>query len=133
MKHLPISPGLQDCQLSARLRTERMTAATLTGILAERVMRWRVGPDRFLKGGRQWSPRWQFQPLRHTDHALQLLEKTGGTFSLTQAADGSVTARVIVGGRTGTATGKSQAACTSVAIARAIGIDVPDELLEACQ
>ena len=87
-----------------------MTGEQLTAILAERIMGWRVGPERILKGGRSWEPRWRFQPLHRTEHALQLLEKTVGMFSLTKTADGCFTARVSVDGRTGQATSKSKAA-----------------------
>jgi hypothetical protein len=34
----------------------------LAAVLAERVMRWGVGPDRFLLSNRCWLPRWRFQP-----------------------------------------------------------------------
>jgi hypothetical protein len=43
-----------------------MTAEHLTSVLAERVLQWRVAPDRFLTGKRAWLPRWRsprFQPI----------------------------------------------------------------------
>jgi len=109
-----------------------MTADQFMAMLAERVMGWRVAPERFLKGERCWTPRWQFQPLRRLEHAFQLLEKANGQYTLTKAGDGTFMARVSIGDRHGSASGKSEAATITVAVARAIGIDVSDELLEAC-
>jgi hypothetical protein len=110
-----------------------MTTDLLTAIMAERVMGWRVGPNRIQKGGRRWAPCWRFQPLRRLDHALQLLEKAAAKYTLTKSVDGTSTARVSLGDRRGIASAKSEAAAITGAVARAIGIDVPDELLEACQ
>ena len=105
-------------------RGQPMTNDRLTAILAERVMGWRVSPERFLKGGRSWTQRWQFQPLRRLDHAFQLLEKVNGTYTLARAGDGTYTAQVCVGDRRGTAVGESEAAAVTVALARAVGIAV---------
>jgi hypothetical protein len=103
-----------------------VTSDQLTAVLAKRVMSWRVGPERFLKGNRRWMPRWQFQPFRRMDHALQLLAKAGARYSITKAADGTVTADVTLKNRAGTATAKSEAAAMTVALACALGIDVKD-------
>ena len=51
-----------------------MTSEHLTAILAERVMGWTVGPDRFMMGNRGWMPRWRFQPAEKLDDAFRLLE-----------------------------------------------------------
>jgi hypothetical protein len=110
-----------------------MTAEHLTAVLAERVMHWRSTPDRFLTGKRAWIPRWRFQPLANVEDAFQLVAAAGASYSLTATADGTVAAQVWMGRRTGTALGKITAATITVAVARAIGIEVPDELLEACQ
>jgi hypothetical protein len=67
------------------------------------------------------------------EHALQLVEAANGQYTLTKAADGTCTARVSLGDRRGSASAKLEAAAITGAVARAIGIDVPDELLEACQ
>ena len=110
-----------------------MTAGHLTAALAERVLHWRSTPDRLLTGKRAWIPRWRFQPLANLEDAFRLVAAAGASYSLMATADRTVTAQVCVRGRTGTALGKITAATITVAIARAIGIDVPDELLEACQ
>jgi hypothetical protein len=52
-----------------------MTGERLTAILAQRVMGWRVAPDRFLMGNRRWSPRWRFQPTERVKDAYRLLER----------------------------------------------------------
>jgi hypothetical protein len=80
-----------------------MTSEQLNGIFAERVMGWRITPDRILKGGRHWSPRWHFQPLRRLEHALLLLEKANGRYTVENAADGRFIACVTAGDRVGTA------------------------------
>jgi hypothetical protein len=102
-----------------------VTNDQLTAVLAERIMRWRVAPERFPKADRKWTPRWHFQPLRRMDHALQLLEKAGGRYTFTRKAGGAFTADVFVGDRAGSASGKSEAATLTVALARALGIE-PD-------
>jgi hypothetical protein len=52
-----------------------MTNDKLTSILAERIMEWSIGPDRFMMGGRRWLPRWRFQPVKRIADAMRLLEK----------------------------------------------------------
>ena len=107
-----------------------MTGDQLTDALAVRVMEWRLAPGRYLKSGRQWAPCWHFQPLYRLEHALQLLEKAADTYSLKRNAEGIFEARVSVGGCAGNALGTSPATAITVAIARAVGIDAPNELLE---
>src|ERR1039458_3711266 len=51
-----------------------MTGDHLAAVLAERVMHWRVTPDRFLTGNRGWLPRWRFQPTKNPKDAFRLLE-----------------------------------------------------------
>ena len=103
----------------------------LAGTLAELVMGWGVAPDRFLVGDRRWMPRWRFQPLNNLDDAFKLLDATNGTFRLTLTADRCFAAKVRVGRRTGGARGKSPAAVVTLAVAIAIGIELPKEIAEA--
>jgi hypothetical protein len=105
-----------------------MTPAQITSILAERIMGWRTAPGRFLKSNREWLPTRRFQPLKSADDAFRILEVTSATFSLVQAGNGRFTARVSIGASTGVATGEFKAATITVAIARAIGLDVADDL-----
>lgn len=107
-----------------------MTNDQLTAVLAERIMGWTVGPDRFLFGHRQWISRSRFQPLGRIQDAFRLLGASASDFVLSKTAGGMFTATIRIGERTCTASGQSGAATIAVAVARAIGIDVPDELLE---
>ena len=52
-----------------------MSDDQLVAVLAKRVMRWTVGPDRFGMGDRRWQPRWRFQPTERVADAFRLLEK----------------------------------------------------------
>ena len=47
-----------------------MTGKQLTATLAERVMGWRVGPDRFQIGNRGWIPRGRFRPTERLQDAF---------------------------------------------------------------
>jgi hypothetical protein len=107
-----------------------VTSDRLTAVLAERVMHWGVAPDRFLVGNRRWMPAWRFQPLNNLDDAFKLLEETGGTLRLSFTADRCFAAKVRVGRRTGDAHGKSPAAVVTLAVAIAIGIELPEEIAE---
>jgi hypothetical protein len=109
-----------------------VTNEQLTAILATHVMGWSVGPERFLLGNRQWITRSHFQPLDRVQDAFRLLHKAATGFSLSKTADGVFTATVRIEARPGTASSRSPAATITVAVARALGLDVPDGLLEAC-
>ena len=64
------------------------TAEQFTALLAERVMRWKVCPDRFVKSGRAWIPKWRFQPFVQLEDAFLLLDRTEGSYALTVDPDG---------------------------------------------
>ena len=51
-----------------------ITTEDLTAILAERVMGWSVGLDRFLMSDRSWKPRWKLRPTKDFEDAFRLLE-----------------------------------------------------------
>jgi hypothetical protein len=89
-----------------------VTADCLTAILAEKVMGWRVGPERFL--------------TRRMEDALQLQNKAGGSYSITKGEGGTVTAKVTLTGKTRTVTDKSDAAALTRALALALGIPVEE-------
>jgi hypothetical protein len=102
-----------------------MTSELLTAILAERVMAWSVGPDRFLMGNRRWMPRWRFQPTEKLADALRLLEKAApGEYNMSGEGDGKVRVHVRIGDATGEACGASKPLAITWAIARALGIEV---------
>src|SRR5258706_7675787 len=106
-----------------------MSSTRLALILAERIMPWSAAPDRFRLVNRQWITRSRFQPLNHVQDAFRLLQKANSTLSLTRSADGVFTATVRIGGQAGCASGASEAATITLAVARAIGIqvDLPEE------
>ena len=101
-----------------------MTTQTLTTLMAQRVMGWRVGPDRFLTGHRSWMPLWRFQPASRLADALRLLEQAAAQeYTMGAADNGGFWARVSIGGVAGKAQESSQARALTFAIARAIGIE----------
>ena len=108
-----------------------MTNARLTDELACRVMRWKPGRDRFIKSDRQWVLRWRFQPLTSVENAFELLNTAAASLVLTTARDGSYVAQVKLGRRAGRASSPSAATSITVAIARALQLDVPNEALSS--
>mgnify|MGYP000098690790 CR=1 FL=1 len=102
-----------------------MTSENLTAILAERVMGWTVGPDRFMMGNRGWTPRWRFQPAEKLEDAFRLLEEAAPQeYSISGDDKGSIHVRVRIGGTAGEARGTSKPLTITYAIARAVGIEV---------
>jgi hypothetical protein len=89
-------------------------------------MHWGVGPERFLLGKRQWIRRSQFQPMDRIQDAFRVLRKAATGYLLAKTPDGVFTATVQVGDRAGEASGRAEAATISLAIARAIGVDLKD-------
>ena len=103
-----------------------MTNERLTAILAERVMRWSVGPDRLMTGNRSWISRWRFQPTVKLADALHLLEVAapeeytvcvGTTMAIARSMFGLVALRARRAVR-------SKPCAITWAIARAVGIEV---------
>jgi hypothetical protein len=101
-----------------------VTAECLTAILAERVMGWSVGPDRFMMGGRRWQPRWRFKPTENLDDAFKLLEKAAPQ-DYAMGDDGmGFWVRVRIGKAIGQARDASKARAITLAIACALGLEV---------
>jgi hypothetical protein len=102
-----------------------MTADQLTAILAERVMGWSVGPDRFMIGGRRWLSRWRFQPTESLADAFRLLEAAAPQeYCMCGDDKGNIHVQVRISGTTGEARGTSTPLAITYAIARAVGIEV---------
>jgi hypothetical protein len=101
-------------------------AKELISILAVRVMKWGVAPERFLMDGRRWLPRWRFQPIERIEDAFRLLEALGPK-EYTMAGRGAdnfcVQIRLHNGGIS-EASYKSKAQAITYAVAQAIGVDV---------
>jgi hypothetical protein len=102
-----------------------VTDDQLTAVLAERVMGWSVGPERFMLGGRRWLPRWRFQPATRLADAFRLLEGVAPEgFTMGASESEGFWATVRVAGTTGEARDRSKPRAITVAIARALGIRV---------
>ena len=106
--------------------TERrltMTIENVTVLLVKRVMNWDIGPDRIMKGGREWMPRARFRPAEQVEDAFRLLEKAvPQAYAVGREAD-AFWARVRVSGFTGEAREKSMPLAICWALARALQID----------
>jgi hypothetical protein len=103
-----------------------MTGEILVALLAERVMGWGVGPDRFLVGNRGWMPRWRFQPAKKLADALRLLEAAAPQEYRIWGEKGSTHVHVRIAGTTGEASESSKPLAITYAVARAVGLPVPD-------
>ena len=102
-----------------------MTTEQLTANLAERVMGWTVGPDRFMMGNRIWTPRWRFRPTEILEDAFRLLNAAAPQeYNICGDDKGSINVRVRIGGTAGEARGTSKPLIITYAIARAVGIEV---------
>jgi len=96
----------------------------LTAVLAERVMGWTVGPDRFMMGNRGWMPRWRFQPADKLDDAFRLLQEAAPqAYSICGDSKGSIHVQVRINGAIGEARGPSVPGAVTYAVARAVGIE----------
>jgi hypothetical protein len=87
-------------------------------------MGWKVAPDRFMKSGRSWIPRWRFRPFEEVGDAFQLLNRIGDGFHLSRDRNGAFTAEVQVGSSRGKASGEPKARTITTAIALAVGLEV---------
>jgi hypothetical protein len=102
-----------------------MTNDQLTTILAERVMGWTVGPDRFLMNGRRWIPRWRFQPTKSLEDAFRLLDAVqADEYTMGSGQGGRFLVNVAIAGTIGRALDESKPRAITLAIARAIGVEV---------
>lgn len=99
-------------------------ADQLTAALAERVMGWTVGPDRFLTGNREWMPRWKFRPFEKIEDAFRLLAQAAPQeYNIRGDGKGNVCVRVALQGAEGEAQGTSASSVITFAVARAVGIE----------
>ena len=99
----------------------------LTEHLVAQVLGWKVAPERFMKPGKAWTPSWKFAPLKNLDHAFELLDHADCVYTLVASKTWHFNAEVRVGGRTGRASGEPKARTITIALARALGIDVSDD------
>jgi hypothetical protein len=97
--------------------------------LASVALGWRTAPGRFLKPGRSWAPRHRFAPLTRLDDAFQLVDRVATTCKLTMVKGGGFAAEVQVGTRVGRASGNSKARTVTMALASALGLGLPDDVV----
>ena len=97
----------------------------LTAALANRVMGWKVCPNRFVTSGKSWIPRWRFQPADKLNDALRLLhEAAPQAYSICGDDKGSIHVQLRIDGAVGEAWGTSISDAITYAVARAVGIEV---------
>ncbi len=100
----------------------------LTEELVRQVLGWKVAPDRFIKSGRSWLPKWRFAPLSRLDDAFQLLDRSASTYKLERTRDNAFSVEVQFDGRIGKASGEPKARTITIALAHALGLELPDEV-----
>ena len=101
-----------------------MSNDQLTAMLAERVMGWTVGPERFSMGNREWMPRWRFQPIDKLDDAFRLLQEAAPqAYSISGDDKGGIHVQVRINGAVGEAQETSMPGAVTYAVARAFGIE----------
>src|ERR1035438_3450285 len=99
----------------------------LTETLVAQVLGWKVAPGRFIKSGRAWTPSWKFAPLTNLEHAFKLLDNAASSYRVAKNAGGSFDAEVRLGVRTGKASGQAKARTITLALARALGLELRSE------
>jgi len=105
------------------IKTELAThlSEDLTSVLAQRVMGWRVAPERFMVGKGRWLPRWRFQPAERLEDAFRLLEQAAPQrYSMGRDGQGTFWVRVQIGQETGRAHDLSKPRAITLAVARAL-------------
>jgi len=101
-----------------------MSNDQLTAVLAQRVMGWTVGPERFSMGNREWMPRWRFQPIDKLDDAFRLLQEAAPqAYRISGDDKGSIHVQVRINGAVGEARETSIPGAVTYAVARAVGIE----------
>jgi len=95
-----------------------------TDQLVNKILGWRIGPGRFLKPGRGWTPRSRFKPFERLEDVFFLLKTVGGTFVLCLEPDRTFTASILVRGRSGKTTGSLSARTIAIALCKALEIGV---------
>lgn len=99
----------------------------LTERLVAQVLGWKVAPGRFIKSDRAWTPSWKFAPLKNLAHAFELLDNAASSYRVAKNVAGNFEAQVRLGRRTGKASGQSKARTITMALARALGLELPSE------
>jgi hypothetical protein len=119
------SPPGTDRTIDDRTGDPKAPDSGLTVLLAARVMGWAIAPDRYLMDNRRWMPRWRFQPEEKLVDAFRLLEAAAPElFEMNTNEKGLSSVRARIGGTTGEARDQSKPRAITLAIAKALQIDV---------
>jgi hypothetical protein len=101
-----------------------MTDEMLIGELARQIMCWKVAPDRFLKGGRSWIPRWRFRPTERLEDAFTVLEQAAPQYYRMGAVrNEAFSVTICIRGKVGEAKDESKPRAISLALARSLGLE----------
>lgn len=100
-----------------------MRAYSVSEHLVRQLLGWKVAPDRFIKSGRSWIPKWRFNPLERLEDAFLLLDHANATYTLSVGSDRVFVAEVRISNQIGKATGQAKARTITLAIALALGIE----------
>jgi hypothetical protein len=104
-----------------------VTTDMLTSLLAQRVLGWTVAPDRFLTGKRGWLPRWRFRPATSLEDAFRLLDAAKPQeYSMRGDGKGHFWVQARIGGGTGKADGTCKPRAITLAVARALRLEVDE-------
>ena len=97
----------------------------LTEKLAALILGWKATPDRFIKSGRSWIPRWRFRPLAELADAFRLLDHAAEHYTLTRTCS-TFAAEVQIESCRGKAVGEHKARTITVAVARALRLELDE-------
>jgi len=109
-------------------RSDQLADRMLTEPLAANVLRWRIAKGRFLRTDKSWIAGWKFAPLANLPQAFELLDVAKSAYILRRNENGAFEAEVRVCKRVGRAYGEPKARTITLALARALGFDVPPDL-----
>ena len=97
----------------------------LTEKLAQQVLGWTATPDRFIKSGRSWIPRWRFRPFAELADAFRLLDHAADHYTLTRNGS-TFAAEVQIESCRGKAVGEHRPRTITLAVARALQLEVDE-------
>jgi hypothetical protein len=95
----------------------------LTEKLAALVLGWKATPDRFIKAGHSWIPRWRFRPLAELADAFLVLDHAADHYILTKNCS-TFAAEVQIDSGWGKAVGAHKARTITLAVARALRLEM---------
>ena len=92
--------------------------------LAQQVLHWRVGPDRFITENRSWLPKWRFNHLQRLEDAFMLLDHSKSARYVISQTSGKFQVEVERDGKIGRAADDSKPRAITLALARSLGLEV---------